>query len=622
MPAMSARMNTKKLNDSQYFLSLPDRSVTIKRGKHYDKNSKLLTRPRSTGDDIFWIDDGHGMVTFIKQAGYVKSVTIYDHDKEKLYEGDVANDGTLTLFEKDPHDYICIAYQHDQQNNTETANIVVDPTPSDVTLSQVQNLQSRPDASKVLYIDYWGGVFQHSAWNGGNAINYRPYSSDDNNSFSQSELHNMYTAWAEMAEDYAPFDVNITTMASVFNGAVNTNRAKLIATATNWRGGGGVAYVNIFGKPQSSNGGRNVGWTFNSSARSMGMTHSHESGHQMGLSHDGNSSTSYYSGHNNWGPIMGAPFGGDYVQWNKGEYSSSNQTQNDLNIIKDKLGTVPDDVGNTNSSAKLISIVETNDIGFIRPQGLGNDTDVFYFRQGMSSQVTVGVRPLFEGNNSAGTGSNLSMRATLRNSSGGVVKQENPSNDPTSNVLNFVGQLMPDIYYLTIENKSPNTNPSTGFTEYGNGGYYQVSVSGGFEVPNPDLVINSISLTPSSVKPDSGDSVTINARAKNTGFNPVSSYTIKFYKSIDKVITMGDTELNSQNIFADLTTSQVSSNLSHTFTAPLEKGNYYYGVCLSNSSSSEVTTSNNCSTAVTLSVDNEMCVPIKAKNGKLALVCL
>lgn len=199
----------------------------------------------------------------------------------------------------------------------------------------------------------------------------------------------------------------------------------------------------------------------------------------MGLRHDGTNSSTYYGGHNNWGPIMGGPFGSDDVQWSRGEYSGANQTQNDLNIIKGKLGTVPDDVGNSNSQAKEISSSGGNEIGLIQPQGLGRDIDGYSFKQAKSSEVTVSARPLFEGNNSSGTGANFSMRATLRNSVGSIVAQENPSNNPTSNVLNFVGELAPSTYYLTIQNKSPNTNPTTGFTEYGNGGLYQVKVSGG-----------------------------------------------------------------------------------------------------------------------------------------------
>lgn len=62
----------------------------------------------------------------------------------------------------------------------------------------------------------------------------------------------------------------------------------------------------------------------------------------MGLSHDGIGDgigfNGYYFGAGNSGPIMGAPFGKDFVHWNNGSYPDANQFQNDVSIIQDKLG--------------------------------------------------------------------------------------------------------------------------------------------------------------------------------------------------------------------------------------------------------------------------------------------
>ena len=69
------------------------------------------------------------------------------------------------------------------------------------------------------------------------------------------------------------------------------------------------------------------------SAEKLGEVSSHEVGHTVGLSHDGNSSTSYYSGHGNWAPIMGSGYNRNVTQWSKGEYANANQLQNDLTII-------------------------------------------------------------------------------------------------------------------------------------------------------------------------------------------------------------------------------------------------------------------------------------------------
>ena len=64
---------------------------------------------------------------------------------------------------------------------------------------------------------------------------------------------------------------------------------------------------------------------------------SHEMGHNMGLSHDGTSSLTYYGGHGatasspSWGPIMGTGYGRNVSQWSKStEYYDGNQAQDDF----------------------------------------------------------------------------------------------------------------------------------------------------------------------------------------------------------------------------------------------------------------------------------------------------
>jgi len=612
-----------ELSEDSYYLDLPYKRVLLSRVQA-PAQAQASSRAATHTDDIFYFDGSQGFIYIERMGTPAASALIHDVEAERAFKGLMVN-GVMEFVEQDMDEVICVNYAlapDEPQIALANPDFVADA--ANVTEATVRSLESRPGASRVIYIDYWGGTLTGTAWNGSNntPIVYEPYNIEGSSAtFTQLELERMYVAWAEAAEDYAPFDINVTTDVSKFNAAQASRRSRIIATPTTTvaPGSGGVAYLDVFGQNSDF---FTVGWTFNSGFGSMGMTHSHESGHQMGLRHDGINSTTYYPGHNNTGPIMGGPFGKDIVQWGKGEYVNANETEDDLAIISGKLPVVADDVGDTKSTAAPLDINDSTITGLIRPQGLGKDTDVYILQQGVTSNVNITVRPATEGL-ATGTGANLSMRAVLTDSSDIVIAQIAPTNNPATNVLTVDQTLAPGTYYLTIDNESPNTNPTTGFTEYGNGGYYEIAVNGGFSVPNPDLSVNSLDLTPSSVEPDSDKQATITAVVRNTGFTASSSYNITFYQSDDATISSADTGLEVRTVTAGLASAQTSSGLSHSFQVPQEKGAYYYGVCINGSSPSESNTGNNCSLSKKLLVeDSQLCVPIKTKNGKMAMVCL
>jgi hypothetical protein len=349
-------------------------------------------------------------------------------------------------------------------------------------LSALLNLESRPGASKTLYINYRGGTLSGTAWNvirnSGNDITYTPYSSDsDANSFSAADRYNMWLAWREAAEDYAPFDINVTTSEAVYLTTPVTKRVQIIATTTDffYPNVGGVAYTNIF---DTNDDYYRTGFVWNSGAGSLGMTIAHESGHQMGLSHDGTSTAGYDSGHGVWGPIMGSPFNKTYVQWSKGEYSDANNQEDDLSIINGVLGSVNDDAGDSILSATTLTLPITGHEGLITPNGIFSDVDVYSFSASGSTHIE--VKPLLgdEGENRA---ANLAMNVTLKNAAGmtvaGITSDDNFTLEPDTNTFVYDGSLTPGTYYLTIDAVSPDSNWFTGFGKYGNGGMYRMSVS-------------------------------------------------------------------------------------------------------------------------------------------------
>ena len=73
-------------------------------------------------------------------------------------------------------------------------------------------MDSNPDASKNIYIDLNG--HEQSNWNGGSKDASTPAFDIDGqrDHFSLTELQLIEDSWQHAAEDFAPFDVNVTTI--------------------------------------------------------------------------------------------------------------------------------------------------------------------------------------------------------------------------------------------------------------------------------------------------------------------------------------------------------------------------------------------------------------------------
>ena len=84
--------------------------------------------------------------------------------------------------------------------------------PAAYPLVDTFKLHSKPGSSRVIYLDFDGHVTTNTAWNSsyGATITSPPYGDTDPN-FSDSELTRIQAMWRQVAEDFAPFDVDITT---------------------------------------------------------------------------------------------------------------------------------------------------------------------------------------------------------------------------------------------------------------------------------------------------------------------------------------------------------------------------------------------------------------------------
>jgi hypothetical protein len=167
--------------------------------------------------------------------------------------------------------------------------------------------------------------------------------------FSTAELQRIQAIWQRVAEDYAPFDVNVTTEPpsrrraadaqlgtdQVFGTTVLiTTRApaSTAAAAAAWPTSACSTTPDYY-KPAlvfyNQLGGGNEKY--------VAEAISHEAGHNMGLQHDGTATVGYYQGHGSgatgWAPIMGVGYYQALVQWSKGQYSGANNTQDDFSVM-------------------------------------------------------------------------------------------------------------------------------------------------------------------------------------------------------------------------------------------------------------------------------------------------
>ncbi|MGB7158346.1 MAG: zinc-dependent metalloprotease family protein [Tepidisphaeraceae bacterium] len=200
---------------------------------------------------------------------------------------------------------------------------------------------SLPGAHAKVYLDFGGTNFS-GTWAGKTPGTVPAYDTDNNAAtFSATELANIRQIFLRVAEKYAPFNVNVTTVNP--GNESNLETARLIIGGSNaWYGsGGGVAFINGF-----INSSSNVGWVFpknlsNGNPKTVAEASAHEAGHLFGLSHQSTwaqvngvwTKTQEYSTNNDSStkrPIMGSSYSGTRGLWWNGTTSSQTTFQDDL----------------------------------------------------------------------------------------------------------------------------------------------------------------------------------------------------------------------------------------------------------------------------------------------------
>ena len=338
-------------------------------------------------------------------------------------------------------------------------------------------LHSLPGASRVIFLDFDGQTTSGTSWNsaytGGAPIVSAPFDMDgDPSTFSAVERATIQGIWKRVAEDYAPFAIDVTTEdpgVEALRKTTSSDNAygiRVVISPTNWYSGGvaGTAYIGSFNWSSDT-----PCWVFSSSLgngeKYIAECISHETGHTVGLYHDGlggSAPTEYYGGQGNWAPIMGMPLYQAVTQFSKGEYANANNTQDDTSVITTYAPLVGDDHGNTLSAATTLNGPTLASGGTIETR---TDVDIFRFDTGAGAISLNVVSPTLD--------QDLHIKAELLDGNGSVVLV----NDSSLVNASFNTTLAAGTYYLRINGIGFGDPVSTGYSDYGSLGNYLITGS-------------------------------------------------------------------------------------------------------------------------------------------------
>lgn len=408
----------------------------------------------------------------------------------------------------------------------------------------VPKLNSLPSASATIYLDFDGQTVTNSLWNGGNPLYCEP------TLLSDAEITEVFN---RVAEDYRPFDINITTDSTKFLSAPLEKRIRVIITPTSsWKASvGGVSFIGSF-----TWGDDTPAFVFSdrlgsNNTKSIAECCSHESGHTLGLSHQSkydnncNLTESYNTGEGSgeisWAPIMGNSYTKNMTGWNNGPIPTGcSNTQDNLGIIttSNGFGYRADDYSDSMDVSAYTPMGSSFNISGII--GNSNDKDVLRFNIIQSGLINITATPfnIGAGNN----GANLDIKISLYDQNKNLIKTYDPSNSMS---VTIDTTLNTGTYYFVIDGTG-NSYASN----YGSIGSYTIT---GFR---NTLVIKQATLT---------------GKTENNNHN--LNWTITSDDPIKNIVIEYSTDGSN---FSTLTT--VSSNASNYSYKPTDEKVRYYRI--------------------------------------------
>jgi len=380
--------------------------------------------------------------------------------------------------------YVCGALASPTPSSNGGLSLAIAPYPEDQTFL----LHSRPGCKKVIYLDFKGRTTNGTKWNtaytAGASIVTPPYDIDGNPSaLSHAEIANIQFIWQRVAEDFAPFEVDVTTEdpgaeALQKTSELDLNYGKRVCiggSSMDWLGksAGGCAYVKSFDMSVDTPAFVFPAQLANGDFRYVGQAISHQVGHTFGLHHEGRvalvtngvtePAQECYQGRKEWAPIMGLGYYSNMVQWSKGEYAGANNTEDDIAIIANYVPFRTDNVGNTIGSAKPLTVNNGNNAHMSGAIESRTDVDVYSFATG-AGNITLSILP------PVASGC-LYGQLTLYDGNGTPVATASPPSSSTGAV--FLRTTVPQgNYYLAVDGVGYDDPLIKGFTDYGSVGQY------------------------------------------------------------------------------------------------------------------------------------------------------
>ena len=382
---------------------------------------------------------------------------------------------------------------------------------------------SFPSAQATIFLDFDGAYVESSVWNAGNPISCAA---------ATMTTAQITESFNRVAEDYRPFNVNVTTDSTVFLAAPLEKRIRIIITPTSswmYAGFSGVSYIGSF-----TWGDDTPAFVFSdrlgNSPKFIGECISHEAGHTVGLSHqskyDGVNcdspieqyNTGYGSGETGWSPIMGNSLNRNFSTWSDGPtpYGCTSM-QDNLTIIttQNGFGYRTDDYGEVLDATTFTLGNNFSIDGIIATP---TDKDAFKFTLNSNANFHLTAIPFNVQAN--WIGANLDIRIELYNASQQLVRDYNPM-DILSVTMDTV--LSAGTYYMKIYGTG-NANGGA----YGSLGQY--TITGSFA----GLPIHNVNLTGTADKgkhnlnwriiaDEQIKTIEVQASSNGTDFLPLSS---------------------------------------------------------------------------------------------------
>jgi len=309
-------------------------------------------------------------------------------------------------------------------------------------------MSSYPSASAVLFLDFDGHIVQGTSWNSDGPIVC------NGSNLSAAQVTEIYN---RVAEDYRPFNINVTTDSTKYASAPSTRRMRVVlTTSSSWYGSaGGVSFNNSF-----TWGDNTPCFVFtallNYNTKYIAEAASHEAGHTLGLNHQSsydqicNKTAEYNSGTGSgeigWAPIMGVGYYRNQTLWHYGSNPyGCTYMQDDLGVITNNgFSYRTDDHGNTVAAATTATFTSNkfNVSGVIEKPG---DLDMVKFTLSSKNRIQLSALPFSVATGDAGANVDIQLELSTKNGAVAVYNPDMALSASIDTVLNA------GTYYLTVK---------------------------------------------------------------------------------------------------------------------------------------------------------------------------